>query len=59
MVCPQQHVGVFSPLHIGGAALVTVSSHPQPALVQRYTSPARNGICLDSSFSLVRLTPAP
>ncbi|WP_343576940.1 hypothetical protein [Mycobacterium sp.] len=40
IVFPQQHVGVFCPLHVGGAALVTVSSHPQPASGQRYTSPA-------------------
>ncbi len=58
MVSPQQHVGVFCPVHVGGAALVTVNSHPQPASGQRYTSPALNGIFLNS-FSLLHLTTSP
>jgi hypothetical protein len=29
MVFPQQQVGLFWPEQVGGAALVTVSSHPQ------------------------------
>lgn len=31
MVLPQQQVGLCWPVQAGGAALVTVSSHPQPA----------------------------
>lgn len=29
MILPQQHVGFRWPVHVGGAALVTVSSHAQ------------------------------
>ncbi|EGX61112.1 hypothetical protein SZN_04646 [Streptomyces zinciresistens K42] len=35
MVLPQQHVGLCRPVQVGGAALVTVSSHPHAASGQR------------------------
>ena len=44
MFLPQQHVGLCWPPQVGGADLVTVSSHPQFASGQRYTSPPRNGM---------------
>lgn len=40
MLCPQQHVGDFSPASLSAAPLVTLISHPHPASGHRYCSPS-------------------